>query len=88
MSIVSPFENPCEAFVMTIGVAFVLEVMETVAAAGPSVQTPVMPRLVGAGEPMTLIVSPGAILAAVAPVKNVFQRLANVVPSFESLPPS
>ncbi|MGL5936016.1 MAG: hypothetical protein ACRCZI_10415 [Cetobacterium sp.] len=45
-----------------------------------------IPRLVGAGDALTRIVSPGAIRAAVAPFKNVFQRFANDNPSFASLP--
>ena len=44
------------------------------------------PMLVGSGDFATLIVSPGAILAAVAPEVIVFQASAQVDPSFESFP--
>ncbi len=42
--------------------------------------------LEGSGDFATLIVSPGAILAAVAPEVIVFQASAQVDPSFESFP--
>jgi len=45
-----------------------------------------LPILVGFGDFATLIVSPGAILAAVAPEVIVFQASAQVDPSFESFP--
>jgi hypothetical protein len=52
------------------------------------VNVPLTPSEVGAGEPITLIVSPGPIRAAVAPLVIVFQRFAKVVPSLASFPPS
>jgi hypothetical protein len=44
--------------------------------------------LVGSGEAMILMVSPGAMRAAVAPDVIVFHRKAKVVPLLASLPPS
>ena len=85
---VSPVVRPCDAFVTTIGVAFVELVIETVAWRGPSVHVPFTDRLVGSVEPMTRIVSPGAMRAAVAPFTNDFHRFAKVVPSDASFPPS
>ena len=52
------------------------------------VHVALIPRLVGSGDAITRIISPGAIRAAVAPLLTVFQRFANDVPSAASLPPS
>jgi hypothetical protein len=52
------------------------------------VHVALIPRLVGSGELMTLIVSPGAVLAAVAPDEKVFHLLAKDNPSLASFPPS
>jgi hypothetical protein len=46
------------------------------------------PNDVGDNDPMTRIVSPGAVLAAVAPVSTVFHRVAKLVPALASFPPS
>jgi hypothetical protein len=47
-----------------------------------------LPMLVGSGDAMILISSPGAMRAAVAPLVMVFHRVANDVPALASLPPS
>jgi hypothetical protein len=53
-----------------------------------SVHVALIPRLVGSGEAIIRMVSPGAIRAAVAPLLIVFQRFAKLSPSAASLPPS
>ena len=65
-----------------------LLVMLFVASSLELVQVPFIQKLCTAGEPIILIVSPGAILAAVAPVVSVFHLVAKLVPTPASLPPS
>jgi hypothetical protein len=50
------------------------------------VKVPFTARDTGSVLFMMRMTSPGAVRAAVAPLVIVFQRLAKVVPSFESLP--
>jgi hypothetical protein len=73
-----------------MGVAFVEEEI-AIPAPVPYLGVPfqvALPTKVGAGLAIIRISSPGAIRAAVAPLVNVFQRRANVVPLLVSFPPS
>jgi hypothetical protein len=70
---------------MTIGVALVDDAILTEEGRPPPVQV-ALPMLVRSGDAMILIVSPGAMRAAVAPLVMVLHRVANDVPAAASLP--